>query len=59
MSPNLETKLKQVFSNRLEMKNYTHCAYSKSNCFFYRHSIIMSEDGTQQTDGRNTTVSSH
>ena len=42
--------LNHVFSNRPELYNYTHCAYSKTSYLFYGNSVIMSEDGTQQGD---------
>ena len=40
----------QVFSNRPELYNYTHCAYSKASYVFYENAVIMSEDGTRQGD---------
>ena len=49
-SLNRETMQKYVHSNRLELYNYTHCAYSKPSKLFYGCSNIMSEDGTQQGD---------
>ena len=49
-SLNRETMLNQVYSNRPEVYNYTHCVYSKPSYLFYRSSVIMSEDGTQQGD---------
>ena len=42
--------LNHVNSNRPELYNYTHCAYSKHNYLFYGSSVIRSEDGTQQGD---------
>ena len=42
--------LNHVYSNRPELYNYTHCAYSKPSYLFYESSVIMSEDGTQQGD---------
>ena len=45
-----ETMLNHVFSNRIELYNYTHCAYSKSCYLFYGSSVIMSEDENQQGD---------
>ena len=49
-SLNRETMLNHVFSNRPELYNYTHCAFSKSSYLIYGSSVIMSEDGTQQGD---------
>ena len=42
--------LNQVYSNRPELYNYTHCAYSKPSYLFYGIPVIMSEVGTQQGD---------
>ena len=42
--------LNHVYSNRSELYNYIHCAYSKPSNLFYVSSNIMSEDGTQQGD---------
>ena len=39
-----------LFSNRPELYNYTHCAYSKSSYLYYGSSVIMSEEGAQQGD---------
>ena len=39
-----------VFSNRPDLYNYTHCAYSNSSYRFYGSAVIMSEDGSQQGD---------
>ena len=50
ISLNRETMLNHVYSNRPELYNYTHCAYSKPSYLFYGSSVIMSEDGTQQGD---------
>ena len=42
--------LNNVYSNRPELYNYTHCAYAKPSYLFYGSSVIMSQDGTQQGD---------
>ena len=42
--------LNRVYSNRPELYNYTHCAYSKPSHLFYGSSVIKSGDGTQQDD---------
>ena len=42
--------LNHLYSNRPELYNYTHCAYSKPIYLFYGSSVIMSENGTQQGD---------
>ena len=47
-SLNRETMLNHVYSNRPELSNYTHCAYSKTGYLSYGSSVIMSENGTQQ-----------
>ena len=49
-SLNRETMTNHVYSNRPELYNYTHCAYSKPSYLFYGSSVIMSEDGTQPGD---------
>ena len=49
-SLNRETMLNHVYSNRPELYNYTNRAYIEHSYFFYRSSVIMSEDGTQQGD---------
>ena len=49
-SLNRETVLNHVYSNRPELYNYTHCAYSKPSYLFYGSSVKLSEDGTQQGD---------
>ena len=42
--------LNHVSSNRRDLHNYTHCAYSKPTYLFYGSSVIKSEDGTQKGD---------
>ena len=49
-SLNRKTMLNHVYLNRPELYNYTHCAYGKPSYLFYASSVIMSEDGTQQSD---------
>ena len=49
-SLNRETRLNHVYSNRPELYNYTHCAYGKPSYLFNGRSVIISEDGTQQSD---------
>ena len=48
--------LNHVCSNRPEVYNYTHCAYSKPSYHFYGSSVRMSENGTQQGDPEAPTL---
>ena len=49
-SLNRELMLNPVYSNRLELYTYTHCAYRKPSYFFYGSIVIITEDGSQQGD---------